>query len=470
MPVKDPIVATRLTATALALTTLALIGGLVAFVPRIVAFSATGPLLIVSDVVPWLVILGTWLVAIRAASRESDLLWALPSALFWRALVFGCVTAVIGRSLLGVYSTRALPLSIAAASFAEDILYALGIISLAALAAFALSRTLLRPTLYTLPPPDRPRDISLRTRFVVIATATSFATAGVLLNILVDFQKTPDDVIAGYIVLATALVYFAMLIGWLVGEDTSRGVVAVAGRLRGAARGDGQPVALPAADEIGALVAATIEVERRLSHELARAAASAERERIARELHDGVAKSVSILALEAATAATQAPPPTPPELVRIQRLARLLSEELRAIVTDVRVPSDPRPFDETVRALAERYGAVEVAVSGETDRIGTLARFELGRVIDEAIANARRHAGGTRIGVQVAVDADRVRVDVEDDGVGIEGLRWEDLLRSGRYGLLGMQERVTILSGTFSITTGPKGGTRVHVDVPLQAS
>ena len=465
---KDPVIGARLTATALALTTLALIGALVAFVPRILAVSATEPLLGVTDVLPWLVIIATWLLTIRAASREADLLWALPSNLFWRALLFGCATALAGRTALGFYATLALPISIAAASYAEDILYSLGIVSLAALAAFALSRTLLRPALHTLPPPDRPRDISLRTRFVVIATATSFATAGVLLNILVDFEKTPDDALAGYVVLAMALVYFAMLIGWLVGEDSSQGVVAVAERLRGAALGDGRPVTLPAADEIGALVAATIEVERRLSVELARAAASAERERIARELHDGVAKSVSILALEAATAASQAAPPVPPELVRIQRLARLLSEELRAIVSDVRVHTDPRPFDDTVHTLAERYDSVDVKVSGELDRIGTLARFELARVIDEAMANARRHANATRVDVRVSVDGDRVLVDIEDDGVGVEGLRWDELLRSGRYGLVGMQERITILRGTLSVTTGPKGGTRVHVDVPLQ--
>jgi signal transduction histidine kinase len=222
-----------------------------------------------------------------------------------------------------------------------------------------------------------------------------------------------------------------------------------------------------AADEIGELAAAATALERRLRGDEARTVASAERERIARELHDGVAKSVSVLALEAATIAGKAPEPLRPDLARIERLARLLSEELRAIVTDVRSRDVDEPFAALLRRTVDRHPGVQIELEGELDRVGTLARFELVRVLEEALGNAARHAQASETVARVGVHDGHVRLEVEDNGRGVPEVRWDELARAGRYGLIGMRERAELLRGTIVVSSGPRGGTRVCVTVPV---
>src|SRR5262249_5871670 len=92
----------------------------------------------------------------------------------------------------------------------------------------------LRPTLMDTRPPLGARDITLRTRVVVATTGVSFATAGIMLNVLVDFDSTPAPTLFGFLATAAALVICSALIGSLVGEDTAPGL----GDVRGADRWD----------------------------------------------------------------------------------------------------------------------------------------------------------------------------------------------------------------------------------------
>jgi signal transduction histidine kinase len=311
----------------------------------------------------------------------------------------------------------------------------------------------------------------LRTRFLVASTGASFATAGVLLDVLVDFERTSDAVLLGYLLTAAALVSFAATIGWFVGDDTARGIQSVSTRLRELApRGSANSaVPLLAADEIGELAAAAMGIERRLRREETAAAAATERERIARELHDGVAKSVSVLALETATIAAQAPEALRPELARVEHLARLLSEELRAIVTDMRSRDGGELFAESVRRVADRHPHIDLEIEGDLQRIGPLARFEILRMIEEGLRNAERHAGATAIVARVALSDGHVQLEVEDDGRGIDtdDFHLEQLADQGRYGLIGIRERAELLRGTLTIERRPQGGTLVRVAFPL---
>src|SRR5207249_2887396 len=120
----------------------------------------------------------------------------------------------------------------------ESALYELGVLALASLAAFASTRSILRPVLAGTRPPLGARDIALRTRVLVATMGASFATAGILLNVLIDFDATPPAQLAGYLATAGALVLASALIGWLVGEDTARGVEEVTRRMRELARAD----------------------------------------------------------------------------------------------------------------------------------------------------------------------------------------------------------------------------------------
>ena len=456
---------------ALMLALLALCAGLVAVMPRLLG--PTSGFAIVGDAVPWAAVLLAWEWRTLRAPRHADQLWALPTDLFREGVAVGGVSVVLTSAALRLLERQGdEATTIVIAKTIEDILYGLGIVALGSLAAFALTRTVVRPALRDRLAPGSARDISLRTRFLVIATGASFATAGVLLEVLVDFELTPQSTLSAYLVLAAALVAFASLIGWLVGVDTARGVSTIAQRLHevaGVERAGASPPRL-AADEIGGLAVAAMEVERRIRVNEARAAAAAERDRIARELHDGVAKSVSVIALEAATTAARASDDVRPQLARIQRLARLLSEELRAIVTDVRARDEATPFADMLRTVAERHAPVDFGVQGDLERVGTLARFEVLRIVDEALTNAERHAGAAHVIARVAVSADRVCVNVEDDGVGLRDVEWKSLPRSGRFGLIGIRERAQLLGGAVRIEQGPLGGTLLQVEFPLASS
>jgi signal transduction histidine kinase len=453
------------------LTGLAIAGGIVATLPRALSTAGEPPRTFLADAGPSLAILIAWIALTRSA-RSAPALWALPSDLFRGALAVGVSTVVVARiaSLAVVESGAATPRTLIVTTI-EDVLFGLGVVALGALAAFALARTLLRPALRERPAPDSARDITLRTRFVVATTGASFATAGVLLDVLVDFERASDAALAGYLLTAAALVGFAATIGWFVGDDTARGIESVSTRLRElASRGSANSaVPLLAADEIGELAAAAMEIERRLRREETAAAAASERERIARELHDGVAKSVSVLALETATIAAQAPAALVPELARVEHLARILSEELRAIVTDMRSRDGGELFAESVRRVAGRHPHIDVQIDGDLERIGPLARFETLRMIEEGLRNAERHAGATMIVARVALSDGHVQLEVEDNGRGIDtdDFHLEQLADQGRYGLIGIRERAELLRGTLTIERRPEGGTLVRVAFPL---
>ena len=453
----------------LALGLVAAAAAVVAAMPHALSSGSTSGVVIVGDVVPWLANLVAWQVRATWSSRSTEGLWALPSDLFRVAIATGAVLVVAARlALLALPQVGTRPTALVATT-AEDLIYGLGIVALGALAAFALARTMLRSALRYQPSPTAARDISLRTRFVLIATGASFATAGVLLDVLVDFERTPDSALIGYGLVAGALVAFATVIGWLLGDDAVGGVSAITHRLRDVASADpaADTPALLGADEIADLAAAAIGLERRLRRDAIRAAAGAERERIARELHDGVAKSISILALEAATVSQSVSTEVRPGLSRIERIARLLSEELRAIVTDVRSHEDARPFAEALRDLVDRHPIADLSLKGDLERIGMLARFETLRILDEALTNALKHAAAQHVHARVVVAVDRVDVEVEDDGVGVPKVEWDGLAQGGRYGLVGIRERAGLLRGNVSLDRGPLGGTLLRVEFPL---
>ena len=453
------------------LTGLALAGSITSTLPRALSQGGEPPQTLLADVGPPLAILIVWF-GLTSSARTAHALWALPSDLFRTALVVGASSVLVVRVLtlailsLGIATQRTLTVTTI-----EDLLYGLGVVALEALAAFALARTVLRPVLREPPTPGSARDITLRTRFLVASTGASFATAGVLLDVLVDFERTSDAALGGYLVTAAGLVAFAATIGWFVGDDAARGIGSVSARLRElASRGSADSaVPLLAADEIGELAAAAMEIERRLRREETAAAAAHERERIARELHDGVAKSVSVLALEAATIRGRAPESLRPDLARVEHLARLLSEELRAIVTDMRSPDTGEPFARSVQRIAGRYRGTTVEIDGDLEGIGPLARFEILRIVEEGFRNAERHANATEVVARIKLFDGHVRLEVEDDGRGLdaEGFRVEQHVDQGRYGLIGMRERAEVLRGTLTIHRGARGGTLVRVAFPL---
>lgn len=204
------------------------------------------------------------------------------------------------------------------------------------------------------------------------------------------------------------------------------------------------------------------------------AAREEERRRIARELHDGPLQSLVQVwrSLDALTAAGD--PAAGEALATARATTEAVASELRRFSRDLR----PSVLDDL--GLAAAFRAEAAALEG---RAGISARFlssgdvsglsdelelTLLRICQEALRNIERHARASRVSVQLLVNPSTVRLVVTDNGHGI-GVPPAPgkLLREGKLGLVGMQERARLAGGTCEIR-GTRAGTTMRVSVPRQ--
>jgi signal transduction histidine kinase len=207
------------------------------------------------------------------------------------------------------------------------------------------------------------------------------------------------------------------------------------------------------------------------------AAVLAERNRLAREIHDTLAQGFAGLTLqvEAAEAALAAGAGDAlAHLRRAKALAKFgLSEARRSVLALRPVALEEAGLERALQQLAER-SSVEGAISCEFSGIGRPQRLpssvELGvfRIAQEAVSNAVRHARATRIAVALSFTANSIEVTIEDNGVGVGDE--QAALASGGYGLPTMRERAEAIRGTFDFQSSIGRGTRVTVRVPVLGS
>jgi signal transduction histidine kinase len=201
-----------------------------------------------------------------------------------------------------------------------------------------------------------------------------------------------------------------------------------------------------------------------------------ERARIARELHDVVAHSVSLMVIQAAAARRQlANDPAKAEiaLATVEETGRTAMQEMRRILGVLRDDTEsssrtPQPGLAAIEALADTAPDLPVHVSFEGDVAGIPPGVELNayRIVQEALTNVRRHAGAVqRVQVSVARNNGTLTVEVDDDGRGAAAAS-----SPGGFGITGMRERVAAFDGR--LTTGPRagGGWRVRAVFPVDAT
>jgi signal transduction histidine kinase len=148
-------------------------------------------------------------------------------------------------------------------------------------------------------------------------------------------------------------------------------------------------------------------------------------------------------------------------------------EKLRGLISELR----PAALDElglaaSVRDLAERTQAVyglEVetlvelpAPDGSPRRLGPDVETAAYRIVQECLSNAARHAGASRVVVELSQLGGALAVEVRDDGGGFDPGN-----ATGGFGLRGMRERVDLLDGRFEIVSGAGRGTQVAAALPL---
>jgi PAS domain S-box-containing protein len=205
-------------------------------------------------------------------------------------------------------------------------------------------------------------------------------------------------------------------------------------------------------------------------------AIESERNRIARDLHDGPVQGVSAasLSLEASLLMIGAGDVDRGVDV-LSKVRKELADEadaLRALMSGLRPPVlEERGLMPALREAVTRFG-IEQGV--ETDLAGTLPRplsADLEtlayRVVQEALTNAAKHARAGNVTVSVETTATSLRVEVEDDGRGFDSAMTREFLRQGRVGLASMRERVELANGTFVIRSNPGRGTSIVATLPV---
>jgi signal transduction histidine kinase len=202
----------------------------------------------------------------------------------------------------------------------------------------------------------------------------------------------------------------------------------------------------------------------------AEAAAMSERQRLAREMHDVLAHSLSglVLNLEGARLLADrddASPEVRDAIRRAQRLAKTGLQEARRAIGMLR--DDELPGPHGLAALAAEFegdsgASCHLAVTGDERGLGSNGRLTLYRVAQEALTNIRKHARPEHVAMQLAYEPAGVRLTIED--IGANGARPARGNGSG-YGLTRMRERAALLGGTLN--AGPTAtGFRVELWVP----
>jgi len=207
--------------------------------------------------------------------------------------------------------------------------------------------------------------------------------------------------------------------------------------------------------------------------ERARAAVAEERARIARELHDVVGHSVSVMTVQASGVRRLLRPDQNREreaLLIVERTGREALAEMRRMVGVLRRPEEgpalaPQPsldhLDRLVDQAREAGLPVELRVEGVAIQLPAGVDLTAYRLVQEGLTNALKHAQATRAEVLVNYGDSQLEVTVRDDGRGVGNGD------GGGHGLVGMRERVSVYGGELDAGPQPGGGYRLRARLPL---
>ena len=200
-----------------------------------------------------------------------------------------------------------------------------------------------------------------------------------------------------------------------------------------------------------------------------------ERGRLARELHDAIGQSLTAIIMTTTVVENSLPPEFvsgKEKLGNVRSMATQALHDLRGLIFDLR----PEVLDDLGLALALRSQVkkhleplgieAQLRASGLRDNLPHEVETAVFRVVQEAITNIARHSQATQVNISLARQEGRLVVRVRDNGRGFDT---SQVLNGPRqaWGLLGMEERVTLLGGKFYIGTRPGSGTLLLAEIPL---
>jgi len=197
-------------------------------------------------------------------------------------------------------------------------------------------------------------------------------------------------------------------------------------------------------------------------------ATTKERNRLAREIHDSVGHYLTVVNVQIGAAQAILDQDRPRALDHLSKARALTQEglaEVRHSVAALRAsPSESRPLPEALAKLTEQWNAAglraKFVIAGTIRPLTPQATLTLYRAAQEALTNVEKHAEAASVDLHLDYrDGHSVQLSVKDDGVGCEN-------SEGGFGLLGVRERVQLLSGTVRVHTGSGEGFELEVELP----
>lgn len=206
----------------------------------------------------------------------------------------------------------------------------------------------------------------------------------------------------------------------------------------------------------------------------AHAAREQEKSRIARELHDELAQSLTALQMDVAWLQERGPDIRP--AAAAARLAKMQSLLEQMVASTRRIASDLRPLmlDDlglipAVEWLAESFTqrsgvAVDLAVNRRELELPDAQATAVFRIVQESLANVAKHAAASRVEVAIEHTGSELALRIRDDGSGFSS---KDPRKPNSYGLIGLRERASLLGGHASVISAPGQGTQIEVRLPV---
>ena len=240
---------------------------------------------------------------------------------------------------------------------------------------------------------------------------------------------------------------------------------------------------IDSSDEMGNLAASFNEMAKELQekdrlrtdllHKLL-SAQEEERKRLSRELHDETSQALTSLIVSMRVLANKAADEKQRELLLNARdVASAVLMDIRNMAVQLR----PTVLDDLGLAAAmrkycadfqQRFG-IPVTFFGEPseDKPNPDLSVTLYRIMQESLTNTARHSGASQVEVRLSVGSDRIELQIYDNGKGMSPQQPEQAIREKRLGIYGMQERVELFGGQFSLESSPGNGTKIKVSIPL---
>ncbi len=193
-----------------------------------------------------------------------------------------------------------------------------------------------------------------------------------------------------------------------------------------------------------------------------------ERNRLSREIHDGLGASLSSLIIQSEYLHNLArEPELKSEIKELKEVAEESIDELRRSISMMREDFDLVPaFEDYCQTFAQRTGfEVDFNVTGQLPRLDSELQLACFRVLQECLTNVRKHAEAGRVEVELVYLDDRLRLKVKDDGVGFD---YKGDLQ-GHYGLGNMRERARHFGGGVEIASAKGAGCEIVFEIPVQA-